>query len=80
MGWGISENFSDNPDMRYKFRGYIPYHLPKPAKLLLGIEAHKLFAGFEVDSDFKDGADEVKIYFGVNFSMNSFVKSLGLTK
>jgi hypothetical protein len=72
VGWGVSENFRDNEDKRFKFRGYLP------VKITEGDSTKKFFAAVEVDSDFDSGEDEVKLVFGVSVEFTQILNTLSL--
>lgn len=76
FGWGMSEGFiKDKP--RLKARGYIPYRISedKNSKFLLPT---KIFSAIEVDSDYGDGRDELKLIFGISIGMEQLFNSLGI--
>lgn len=72
VGWGVSENFRDNEEKRFKFRGYLPVKITK------GDSTKKFFAAVEVDSDFDDGEDEVKLIFGLSVEFKQILSALSL--
>ncbi|NIQ01019.1 hypothetical protein GWO43_11875, partial [candidate division KSB1 bacterium] len=72
VGWGVSENFTDNEDKRVKFRGYLPIRLKEKDA------TKKFFTSVEVDSDFQDGEDEVKLIFGLSVEFKEILNVLSL--
>ena len=71
IGWGISENFLENENKRFKVRGYLPILINKKNQF-------KLVAMIEVDSDFKDGPDETKLIVGATIAPEAFFGIFGL--
>jgi len=72
VGWGVSENFQDNEEKRFKFRGYLPVKIAKDDS------TKKFFAAVEVDSDFDDKEDEVKLIFGLSVEFKNILSALSL--
>lgn len=72
IGWGVSENFQDNEAKRFKFRGYLPVKITK------GDSTKKFFVAVEVDSDFGDGEDEIKLIFGLSVQFKQILNTLSL--
>lgn len=70
VGWGISTNFLDRQDKRFKFRGYLPFRAVSQAKI---------FGSIEVDSDLGQEPDEVKMIFGTSIDMNRLLEYMGVT-
>ena len=73
VGWGVSENLPKNTDRRIKFRTHIPFRYTQQ-----GTSPSKAFIGFEVDSDFRDGDDEVRLVIGNAVDTNRILSMLGL--
>lgn len=75
FGWGLSEGFYKE-DPRLKARGYIPLRLSKNKKGRFSDT--KIFSAIEVDSDYGDGRDELKLIFGLSIAMDQLFSPLGL--
>lgn len=73
VGWGISENLPKNKNSRIKFRSHIPFRFTQD-----GTASSKAFIGFEVDSDFGSGDDEVRLIIGNAVDTNRILSMLGL--